>query len=186
MPDDAVLHSEWLTRKRVIDPKSRSRRIVRFHTPDALQEFMARDTDAACARLQRTPNAHPRLRDYQREANEATEQAIADHKRQMLLAMATGTGKTFTMVNQIYRVMKAGVAKRVLFLVDRRALAAQAVKAFCSFDAEPGHKFDQLYELYSQRFFRDDLEEDRTYDPKVLPSQYLLNPQMSHKAFSQR
>ena len=53
-------------------------------------------------------------------------------ERQMLLAMATGTGKTFTLVDPIYRLMKAGVAKRILFLVDRRALAAQAVRAFCS------------------------------------------------------
>ena len=51
----------------------------------------------------------------------------------MLVAMATGTGKTFTVVNLIYRLMKAGVAKRVLFLVDRRALAAQAVRAFFIF-----------------------------------------------------
>jgi type I restriction enzyme R subunit len=49
--------------------------------------------------------------------------------------MATGTGKTFTIVKQIYRLMKAALAKRVLFLVDRRALAAQAVRAFNSFDA---------------------------------------------------
>jgi type I restriction enzyme R subunit len=46
----------------------------------------------------------------------------------MLVAMATGTGKTFTVVNEIYRLMKTGVARRVLFLVDRRALAAQAVR----------------------------------------------------------
>src|SRR3712207_8926901 len=47
-----------------------------------------------------------------------------------LQAMATGTGKTFVTVNQVYRLMKSQVAKRVLFLVDRRALAAQAVRAF--------------------------------------------------------
>ncbi len=35
----------------------------------------------------------------------------------MLVAMATGTGKTFTLVKEIYRLMKSGVAKRVLFLV---------------------------------------------------------------------
>jgi type I restriction enzyme R subunit len=156
---------------------SRSRKVARFHTPEALEEFMSRNTEAACARLLATPNTHQRLRDYQRDANEAVERAIADHKRHMLLAMATGTGKTFTMVNQVYRLMKAGVATRILFLVDRRALAAQAVRAFCAFDPEPGLKFDQLYELYSQRFFRDDLDDDRTYDPKVLPTQYLLNPQ---------
>ena len=48
--------------------------------------------------------------------------------------------------------MKSGVAKRVLFLVDRRALAAQAVRAFASFEAEPGQKFDKIYEVYSSRF----------------------------------
>jgi type I restriction enzyme R subunit len=36
----------------------------------------------------------------------------------MLLAMATGTGKTFMTVNEVYRLMKSGVAKRILFLVD--------------------------------------------------------------------
>jgi type I restriction enzyme, R subunit len=64
------------------------------------------------------PNDHPMLRPYQFETNAAVEQAAADRKRQMLLAMATGTGKTFTMVNQVYRFMKSGVAKRILFLVD--------------------------------------------------------------------
>ena len=98
----------------------------------------------------------------------------------MLVAMATGTGKTFTLVNDIYRLMEAGVAKRVLFLVDRRALAAQAVRAFASFEAKPGLKFDKIYEVYSQRFFADDLDDDVRYDPKVLPTQYLTNPQPGH------
>ena len=52
--------------------------------------------------------------------------------------------------------MKSGVARRVLFLVDRRALAAQAVRAFKSFEPEPALKFDQIYELYSQPFFDGD------------------------------
>jgi type I restriction enzyme R subunit len=38
-------------------------------------------------------------------------------------------------------------------------LAAQAVRAFASFEAEPGLKFDKIYEVYSQRFFKDDLGE---------------------------
>ena len=66
------------------------------------------------------------------------EKAIGEGKRKMLVSMATGTGKTLIMVNEIYRLMKSGVARRVLFLVDRRALAAQAVRAFASFEAEPG------------------------------------------------
>lgn len=161
-------------------PHSRSRRIARFHTPAALEELLTRDFDAACVALTATPNTHPLLRPYQRDANAAVEQAIADRKRQMLVAMATGTGKTFTFVNQIYRLMKSGVAKRILFLVDRRALAAQAVNAFASFEPEPGLKFDKIYEVYSQRFRAEDLEEGARFDPKVLPADYLKDPRPAH------
>ena len=126
------------------------------------------------------PNAHWWLRPYQIEANTAIEQAIAGRRPQMLVAMATGTGKTVTMVNQAYRLMKSGVGRRILFLVDRRALAAQAVRTFASFDPEPGLKFDKIYEVYSQRFRREDLGEDVKFDPKVLPASYLLDPQPGH------
>jgi type I restriction enzyme R subunit len=164
----------------VRNPLNQSRRIARFHTPAALQEMLARDFDKGCAWFQANPNNHPFLRPYQVEANAAIEQAIADRKRQMLVAMATGTGKTFTMVNQVYRLMKSGVARRILFLVDRRALAAQAVNAFASFEPEPGLKFDKIYEVYSQRFRREDLDEAQKFDPKVLPREYLENPQVGH------
>lgn len=161
-------------------PLSRSRRISYFHTPQALAELLGEDFETSCAQLVRVPNDHPSLRPYQSEANTAIEQAIANRKRQMLVAMATGTGKTFTLVNQVYRLMKSGVARRVLFLVDRRVLAAQAVRAFASFVAEPGLKFDQIYEVYSQRFQRDDFEDDEPFDPKVLPASYLVNPKPGH------
>jgi type I restriction enzyme R subunit len=161
-------------------PLNRSREVADFHTPNALREMLARDHDAACARLVATPNANPFLRPYQREANEAVERAVAERKRHMLVAMATGTGKTFTLVNQIYRLMKSGVAQRVLFLVDRRALAAQAVRAFASFDAEPGQKFDRVYEVYSSRFQREDFGEEERFDPKLLPTEYLTSPKPGH------
>ena len=83
-------------------------------------------------------------------------------------------------VNEVYRLMKSGVAKRVLFLVDRRALAAQAVRAFKSFEPEPGLKFDQIYELFSQRFQTEDFGEDEKFDPTVLPQGYLTDPQPGH------
>jgi type I restriction enzyme R subunit len=133
-------------------PRNRSRRISRFHTPAALAEMLKVDFDTATARAVAMPHDHPLLRPYQKDANAAMEHAIADRKRDLLVAMATGTGKTYTLVNQIYRLMKSGVAKRVLFLVDRRALAAQAVRAFSAFEAEPGRKFDQIYEVYSSKF----------------------------------
>jgi type I restriction enzyme R subunit len=158
----------------------RSHIITQFHTPEALIERLQKDSDTACQTLLHTPNDHPRLRPYQIEANAAIEKAIADRKQQMLVAMATGTGKTFTMVNEVYRLMKSGVAKRILFLVDRRALAAQAVLAFASFEPEPGLKFDKIYEVYSQRFQTGDFDEEDKYDPKVLPSSYLTNPNASH------
>ena len=94
--------------------------------------------------------------------------------------MATGTGKTFTMVSEVYRLMKSGVAKRILFLVDRRALAAQAVRAFASFDPEPNQKFAKIYEVYSQRFHREDFDQEEKFDPKVLPNSYLTNPKAGH------
>lgn len=158
---------------------NRSRRVPDFHTPAALRELLGRDLDAACARLT-LPNDHPLLRPYQRDANAAMERAIVERKREMLVAMATGTGKTFTLVNGIYRLMKAGVARRVLFLVDRRALAAQAVRAFAAFEPEPGRKFDQLYEVYSSRFQREDFGEEEKYDPKLMPASYVTDPQPSH------
>ncbi len=117
-------------------PLNRSRRVAAFHTPTALLELLSRDFDGACAWFAANANNHPLLRPYQIEANTAIEQAIAERKRQMLVAMATGTGKTFTLVNEIYRLMKSGVARRILFLVDRRALAAQAVNAFAAFEPE--------------------------------------------------
>ena len=161
-------------------PLDRSHTIAAFHTPEALEEKLSRDFNAACETLLETPNDHPKLRPYQREANAAVEKALSERKRQMLIAMATGTGKTFTLVNEIFRLMKSGVAKRILFLVDRRALAAQAILAFASFEPEPGLKFDRIYELYSQRFHRDDFDENEKFDPKVLPNSYLTNPQPGH------
>jgi type I restriction enzyme, R subunit len=156
---------------------NRSRKIAGFHTPAAQREMLSQDLDTACEWFAEHPNQHPRLRPYQIEANAAIEDAIAKRKRQMLVAMATGTGKTFTLVNEVYRLLQSGVGKRILFLVDRRVLAAQAVRAFASFEPEPNKKFDKIYEVYSQRFQRDDLDENEVFDPKVLPKSYLETPQ---------
>jgi type I restriction enzyme, R subunit len=158
---------------------NRSRRIAGFHTPEALREMLSRDLDDECSWFRENTNAHHRLRPYQLDANAAIEGAIGNRKRQMLVAMATGTGKTFTLVNEVYRLLKSGAGKRILFLVDRRVLAAQAVRAFASFEPEPNKKFDKMYEVYSQRFQRDDLEDDK-FDPKVLPQSYLEHPQPKH------
>lgn len=162
------------------NPLNRSRQITKFHTPEALQEFLSADKDLAQDWLKNNPVDHPTLRYYQKEAVENIEKAMLAGKRNMLVAMATGTGKTFTIVNLIYRLIKSGYGKRILFLVDRRSLAAQAVTALSSFEPEPNLKFDKCYELYSQKFRREDLEEDMKFDFKVLPTEYLTNPQPKH------
>jgi type I restriction enzyme, R subunit len=141
-------------------------------------EFLGRDIDSAVAKLAILPNDHPKIlaRPYQGVANAEIEKAIGERKRQMLVAMATGTGKTFMTENEVYRLMKSGAAKRILFLVDRRALAAQAVRTFASFEPEPGHKFNQIYQVYSQKFQKEDFGEEEKFDPTILPSVYLLAP----------
>jgi type I restriction enzyme R subunit len=48
-------------------------------------------------------------------------------------------------------------------------LAAHAVRAFASFEAEPGQKFDAIYETYSGRFQREDFGEEEKFDSKLLP-----------------
>jgi type I restriction enzyme R subunit len=66
--------------------------------------------------------------------------------------------------------------------VDRRALAAQAVGALSAYEPEPGLKFDQAYEVYSQQFQREDFEQEGAtrYDPQVLPQAYLTHPDGRH------
>ena len=159
------------------DPLSRSREVQGFHSPGALHEMLARDRQAAANWLLQHPVDHPLLRPYQREAIEQIEQGFLQGNRAMLLAMATGTGKTMVAVALLYRLLKSGWAHRVLFLVDRRALAAQAVVAFSRFEGEPALRFDKVYEVYSQRFRKEDLEDDQ-FDPKVLPTSYLTNPNL--------
>jgi len=82
----------------VRDRLNRSRKVSHVHTPTALGELLGRDLDQAYRWLAEHANAHTRLRPYQVEANEAIEAALSRRERQMLVAMATGTGKTFTMV----------------------------------------------------------------------------------------
>ncbi|MEW6416658.1 MAG: DEAD/DEAH box helicase family protein [Nitrospirota bacterium] len=160
--------------------KNISRKITDFHTADAIWEIFNRSASDNYEWLRGNPINIEGLRYYQRDAIHAVESAIIKGKREMLVAMATGTGKTFVTVAQIYRLLEAKAVRRILFLVDRRALAAQAVREFASFNTPKGNKFDQEYEVYSQRFRREDIEDDKPFDPKVLPDVYLTSPQETH------
>ncbi len=156
--------------------QSRSRSVQEFHTPKALEEMLRSDNVANAQWLVDNPSTSQKLRYYQKEAIQSIEKAIADHKRSMLVAMATGTGKTYTVASLIYRLLKSHSSKRILFLVDRKALAAQAVMEFAAYEAENGLKFNQIYQVYSQKFQRNYLEENEKVDFSVLPTGYLTDP----------
>jgi type I restriction enzyme R subunit len=162
------------------EPHSRSRQVASFHTYSALNEFLKHDLITARKWLMDNPNDNPYLRPYQKESIESIERALLGRRRRMLVAMATGTGKTIVAVSLVYRLLKSGLAKRILFLVDRRALAAQAVGKFSTFEPEPGLKFDRVYEVYSQKFRREDLDEEVKFEPTKIPDEYLINPQPHH------
>ncbi len=158
-----------------------SREIKGFHSPAALSEFLKHDQTKGYQWLESTPiEENRKLRSYQLQALEAIENAIKKGKRELLVAMATGTGKTFTMVSSIYRLLASKTVKRVLFLVDRTVLARQAVSAFGSFQTPNGNKFDQEYEVYSQSFQKESGGNQSPFNTKILPNSYLTNPAENH------
>jgi len=154
---------------------SRSRQVSSFHTPQALREMLSHDTASAECWLRTPQPEHKWLRPYQVEAVKAVEDAMLRGKRKMLVAMATGTGKTVTVIELMHRLLSSGYARRILFLVDRRALAAQALSAMASFETLNGLKFDRVFEVYGQRFKREDVEGE-AFDSHVLPNEYLTEP----------
>lgn len=105
------------------------RRIVGFPTRDDLERF-------AYIRRNRKPLTHELIntsiagRDYQIRAIRAVLEGIEQKKRDFLLVMATGTGKTRTCIALVDTLMRASHAEKVLFLVDRIALREQALGAF--------------------------------------------------------
>ena len=161
--------------------KNISYRLNHFHSPQALLERFNKDTAAAEKWFRANPvESLKRLRDYQVKAIKAIENELKNGRKKMLLAMATGTGKTFTVVSLIYRLLKSGYARRILFLVDRRALAAQAVSEIAAFQTPEGMKLNKCYEVYSQKFKREDLDEKMRFDVSTLPYDYLTDPKEKH------
>ncbi len=113
------------------DANNLGRALDGWYTPEGLIALLKRDEQKAHAQLKSEPFAYGfPLRPYQQAAIEAIEAAIATGQRAMLLAMATGTGKTKTCIALLYRLLKTKRFRRVLFLVDRSALGEQAVNAF--------------------------------------------------------
>jgi type I restriction enzyme R subunit len=90
---------------------------------------------------------------YQRIAINRTVEAIAQARQRLLLVMATGTGKTYTAFQIIWRLWKSGAKKRILFLVDRNILADQTrINDFKPFGNAltkiTNRTIDKSYEIY--------------------------------------
>jgi type I restriction enzyme, R subunit len=112
-------------------PHNRSVALDGWYTPEGLNTLLRQDEQKAHAELDNTPfNFGFPLRHYQQKAIRETEARIAQGQREILLAMATGTGKTKTCIALIYRLLKAQRFRRILFLVDRSALGEQAANSF--------------------------------------------------------
>lgn len=147
------------------------RRVKGFHTPEALNELLSDSKNEALRELETEPviekYGQKGLRKYQKEAVEYAVKRILEGKRKGLVAMATGTGKTFMASALIYHLMRTGYFKRILFLVDRRSLASQAISAFSTFEPVTGQKFNTVYPVYFDRLFKGD------EDPKDLGAEQL-------------
>lgn len=87
------------------------------------------------------------LREYQLNAIKAAEQSVIEGKKTILLAMATGTGKTRTVLGMIYRFLKTNRFKRILFLVDRTSLGEQASDVFKEVKLEDLMTLDEIYNI---------------------------------------
>ena len=124
-----------------------ARALPAWFSPVDLTEKLEQDATVAHERLQDEPFTYLSLRYYQREAIQAVEQKIREGKREILLAMATGTGKTRTAIGLIYRLIKTKVFRRILFLVDRNTLGEQAKNAFQESPMEDFKNFSEIFEL---------------------------------------
>lgn len=122
-------------------------------SPEGIEQDLERDIAEADKKLLSTgyeiledPNGL-NLRYYQIEAIKAAEKAIAEKKQAVLLAMATGTGKTRTVLGMIYRFLSAKRFKRILYLVDRTALGDQTRDTFKEVRLEDLKTLNQLYDI---------------------------------------
>jgi type I restriction enzyme R subunit len=102
--------------------------------------------------LRKIENGHPLIktgqRDCQVEAIKNLEKSFTNNRPRSLIQMATGSGKTFTAVSFVYRLIKFAKAKRILFLVDRRTLAGQTFREFQNYETpDDGRKFTELYNV---------------------------------------
>ena len=131
------------------DPYPRSREIFHFFKPEHLTEYLTKMETLRRRLLEYLPALPERnLRDCQITAVTGLEKSLALNQPRALVHMATGAGKTFTAITSVYRLLKFGGAKRILFLVDTRNLGKQAHQEFMAYTPpDDGRKFTELYNV---------------------------------------
>ena len=141
----------------LLDPDARSRQVFHFHRPDTLATWLDRELKAPGSTLRARLRSMPeliedRLWPAQIRAIRDLERSLAQDRPRALIQMATGSGKTFTACNFVYRLAKFAGARRILFLVDRNNLGRQTLKEFQAFATpDDGRKFSELYNVQHMR-----------------------------------
>ena len=130
------------------DPKPRSREVFGFPRPETMRDWLLQPASLR-SRLLGLPNLYPTgLRACQIGAIEKLEASFKDDRPRALIQMATGSGKTYTAITSIYRLLKHVDAKRILFLVDTRNLGEQAEQEFMAYvPSDDNRKFTELYNV---------------------------------------
>jgi type I restriction enzyme R subunit len=130
------------------EPDARSRPVFAYHRPETLEDWLKDDTTMRERLKTLPPLMEDALWPPQVKAIKNIEESFAANRPRTLVQMATGSGKTFTAVNLVYRLIKFGKVRRVLFLVDRGNLGRQALKEFQQLvTPDDGRKFHELYNI---------------------------------------
>lgn len=134
-------------------PENQSYPIRNWFSPDDLSEKLKKDIDAANEALTSADDSFMtdpnglNLRDYQIKAINSVTEAVLAGKQTALLAMATGTGKTRTVLGLIYKMLEAKRFHRILFLVDRMSLGEQAMDTFKDVKLKELLPLNKIYEI---------------------------------------
>lgn len=126
--------------------KNLRRAIMGWFSPDELLSLLEVEKEQAQAALEARPfDFGFQLRPYQKAAIKTVEKTLATEQREMLVAMATGTGKTKLAIAMLYRLLATKRFRRVCFVVDRSALGTQTSDEFMSTAIEGPKTFGQLF-----------------------------------------
>jgi type I restriction enzyme R subunit len=127
---------------------NRRRALVDWFTPDGLKAEFETDRVAAQNALKTQPFAFGfLLRPYQRTAIEKVEEALSADRREILVAMATGTGKTKLAIALLYRLLNVKRFRRACFVVDRNALGEQTAGEFRTTKVVGPRAFADIFDL---------------------------------------